>query len=183
MFIIIIKAMILFIIIFWIFLENNQTYVFGCPFYVGLSICIAWTWHILYVCLLGVLSGINVVIFDKWLSKQASQLHFLYSDDVHNDNMFDKSIWKNLKFLEAMCLHLFHLNPPNLDNLRNRKSYYRFECVQSNLITTWFIYFGYYTNEKNGIVIYSFTHVSLGQHQILQKIIWVWNICHKFFLV
>jgi hypothetical protein len=101
----------------------------------------------------------------------------LYSDDLHNDNMFDKSqvSWSNV-------LHLFHWNPPNLDNLRNRKSYYGFECAQSNLITTWLNYFGYYTNEKNGIVIYSCLHVSLGQHQILQKIIWVWNICHKMFL-
>jgi hypothetical protein len=40
--------------------------------------------------------------FDKRISKQASQLQFLYSNDLHNDN-----IWNNLKFLEAMCCTFF----------------------------------------------------------------------------
>jgi hypothetical protein len=61
----------------------------------------------LFAWCLDVLSGINVVIFDKRISKQAGQLQFLYSDDLHNDNMFAKSIWKNLKFLEAMCYTCF----------------------------------------------------------------------------
>lgn len=43
-------------------------FMLGCQFAL-LECLLAWC--------LDVMSGINVVIFDKWLSKQASQLQFL----------------------------------------------------------------------------------------------------------